>query len=292
MQRPLVSVIIPTYNRRGFVLDAVRSVLAGTYGHFELIVIDDGSTDGTARALQAFDGRIEYRYQPNRGVSAARNLGVSMARGRYVAFLDSDDRWREEKLEKQVRHLADHPRLRVCHTDEIWLRNGVRLNQKKRHRKYAGYIFERCLPLCIISPSSVLMERSLFEELGGFDERLPVCEDYDLWLRMTLRCEVGLVPEPLVIKRGGHPDQLSRSRWGLDRFRIRALAGLIVRGEVEGERRDAVVEELRRKCRIVSEGMRKRGKSKGAAYYDSLPDRLLRGDRRAGDTAAGILDRR
>ncbi len=278
MNQPHVSVIIPTFNRKRFLIDAVRSVLDGTYGDIELIVVDDGSTDGTEKALGEFDGRIEYRYQPNRGVSSARNLGVSMSRGEFVAFLDSDDRWTKNKLEKQVAYLADHPTLRACHTDETWFRNGVHLNQRKRHRKFAGFIFERCLPLCIISPSSILMEKSLFEELGGFDEHLPVCEDYDLWLRMTLRYEIGFIPEPLVIKRGGHPDQLSRAYWGMDRFRIRALAGLIVRGEVDGDKKIAVLEELERKCRIVSDGMRKRGRLKEADSYGSLPVRLLEGE--------------
>jgi len=275
VNHPHVSVIIPTYNRKRFLAEAVRSVLVGTYGDFELIVVDDGSTDGTGQALEAFGDRIVYRRQANRGVSGGRNLGVSISRGDYVAFLDSDDRWMKKKLEKQVRYMDDHPHLRVCHTDEVWYRNGIHLNQRKRHTKYAGHIFERCLPLCIISPSSILMERGLFEELGGFDERLPVCEDYDLWLRMTLRYEVGFIREPLVVKRGGHPDQLSRAFWGMDRFRIQALAGLIVRGEVEGDEKAAVLEELRRKCRIVSNGMRKRGRGKEAESYGSLPERLL-----------------
>jgi glycosyltransferase involved in cell wall biosynthesis len=275
VNQPHVSVIIPTYNRKRFLIDAVRSVLDGSYGDFELIVIDDGSTDGTERALGAFDGRIEYRYQPNRGVSSARNLGVSLSSAEYIAFLDSDDLWTERKLEKQMQYMADHPALRACHTDETWLRDGIHLNQGKRHRKYGGHIFERCLPLCIISPSTILLEKTLFEELGGFDERLPACEDYDLWLRMTLRCEIGYIPEPLVVKRGGHPDQLSRAYWGMDRFRIRALAGLIAHGEVDGEKKIAVLEELERKCRIVSKGMKKRGRAEEAESYRSLPARLL-----------------
>ncbi len=274
--RPLVSVVIPTYNRKDYLLEAIRSVLAGTFADYELIVVDDSSTDRTVEAVGGLDRRIRYLFQENRGVSAARNKGVSISRGKYVAFLDSDDLWKKEKLGAQVGYLRSHPHLRICHTNETWIRNGERLNQGRRHARSAGDIFEKCLPLCVISPSSILMERSLFDELGGFDETLEVCEDYDLWLRMTLRFEVGLVEEPLVIKRGGHSDQLSRANWGMDRFRIRSLSGLILRGEVDGERRELVLDELRKKCDIVAGGARKRGREEEAIEYESLPEKLGR----------------
>jgi len=226
VSHPLVSVIIPTYNRKGTLIEAIASVLDGSFCDYELIVVDDGSTDGTSEAVAELEEPIRYHHQSNSGVSNSRNTGVEISGGKYIAFLDSDDLWEKTKLEVQVDFLQNNAEFRICHTDEIWIRNGARINQRDRHRKFPGDIFEKCLPLCIISPSSVLMERSLFDELGGFDETLPVCEDYDLWLRMTLRYRVGFVRDPLVIKRGGHPDQLSKAYWGMDRFRICALAGL------------------------------------------------------------------
>jgi glycosyltransferase involved in cell wall biosynthesis len=274
MNRPRVSVIIPVFNRGGFLAEAVASVMEGSYRDFEVIVVDDGSTDDTASSLGSYGAGVRYHYQENRGPASARNAGVALAMGEYIAFLDSDDLWAKEKLETQVDYLDSHPDIRTCHTGEVWIKNGKRLNQSKRHVKCGGDIFERCLPLCIISPSSILMERSLFDELGGFDEDLPVCEDYDLWLRMTLSCPVGFIDEPLVVKRGGHPDQLSRAFWGMDRFRIKSLSGLILRGEVEGERRGAVLAEIARKCRIVAGGARKRGREEEARGYELLPGML------------------
>jgi glycosyltransferase involved in cell wall biosynthesis len=274
VSHPLVSVIIPTYNRKGFLIEAITSVLDGSFCDYEVIVVDDGSTDGTAEAISELEDPIRYHYQSNRGVSNARNTGVQLSGGKYIAFLDSDDLWQNMKLEFQVDFLANNPEFRICHSDEIWIRNGTRINQKDRHRKFSGDIFEKCLPLCIISPSSILMERSVFDDLGGFNETLPVCEDYDLWLRMTLRYVVGFVRDPLVIKRGGHPDQLSKAYWGMDRFRIRSLAGLVLRGDVNGTRREAVLEELRGKCKIVANGARRRGKEEEAKRYESLPGRL------------------
>jgi glycosyltransferase involved in cell wall biosynthesis len=181
-----VSVVIPTYNRLPTVKDAIESVLNQTYRDFEFWVVDDGSTDGTGEALRTFGDKVKYVSQNNRGVSAARNLGLRISRGKYLAFLDSDDLWEPQKLEIQVKCMEENPQFPLCYTDEVWIRGGTRVNPKKKHAKYSGWIFEKCLPLCIISPSSALMKRSLFDEIGGFDETLPVCEDYDLWLRVTI----------------------------------------------------------------------------------------------------------
>jgi GT2 family glycosyltransferase len=266
---PEVSVVIPTYNRRALVVEAVGSVLAQTFPDYELIVVDDGSTDGTAQALAKYDARLRLVSQLHRGVAAARNRGAAAAGGRYLAFLDSDDLWLPRKLERQMAYLRSHPEFAICQTEELWFRNGVRVNPAKRHRKRAGDIFRESLGLCLISPSAVMMTRELFERAGGFDERLPACEDYDLWLRITRDRAVGLVPEPLVIKRAGHADQLSRSVWGLDRFRVLALLKLLEAG-LAGERRAWVIETLRRKAAILSSGARKRGREEEARSYEAL----------------------
>jgi len=267
---PRVSVIIPAYNRKAMLCEAVDSVLAQNYRDFELIVVDDGSTEGTADEVAArYGARVLLLWQSNRGVASARNLGVRRSDGEYICFLDSDDLWRPKKLGAQVSFMQADPRRRICQTEEIWIRKGVRVNPKTKHRKPSGDIFRASLELCLVSPSAVLMTRALFDEVGGFDETLPVCEDYDLWLRIARDHDVGLVPEPLVVKRGGHADQLSRSTWGFDRFRVRALKKLLDAG-LAGERRKWAIEVLARKARVLAAGARKRGHETEALEYDAL----------------------
>jgi glycosyltransferase involved in cell wall biosynthesis len=257
---PKVSVIIPTHNRASMVKEAIESVLAQSYTDRELIVVDDGSTDVTEAALAAFLPQLTYIYQEHKGVSAARNRGAAMARGEYLAFLDSDDLWLANKLKRQMRFMTSHPDALICYTDEIWIRRGVRVNPMKKHRKYSGMIFPHCLPLCIISPSSALFDRRLFEDAGGFDESFAVCEDYDLWLRIAAQHPVYLVDEPLIVKRGGHDDQLSRSRTGQDRYRIAALEKLLQGDLLSPDQRALAVHELVRKCSIYANGCMKRGR--------------------------------
>ena len=200
---------------------------------------------------------MEVLRQPNRGVSAARNAGISASRGRWIALLDSDDEWQPRKLERQLAELEMSPRP-VCHCDEIWMRDGRRVNPRRRHAKRGGWIYHHCLPLCVISPSAILVERNVFSAVGLFDETLPVCEDYDMWLRVTARFPVLFVDEPLVVKHGGHDDQLSHSRWGMDRFRVRALARSWRELELGREARRATLEMLTGKLEILLSGARKR----------------------------------
>ena len=265
---PLVSVIIPTYNRWPMLGQAIESVLKQSYRGFELIVVDDGSDDQTAVELMRYGSEIRLISQARRGVAAARNFGVRSSRGGYLAFLDSDDLWKPKKLEIQVAFMAAHE-IQICQTEEVWIRRGVRVNPKKRHRKPSGDIFRASLDLCLVSPSAVMMTRELFERVGGFDEALTVCEDYDLWLRVALDTPVHLIPEPLVLKRGGHPDQLSHSTWGLDRFRALALKKLLDAG-LQGEKRKWAIEALANKVAILTQGARKRNKEYEALIYNSL----------------------
>jgi len=279
---PRVTVVIPTHNRRNLVREAIASVAAQSYTDFELIIVDDGSDDRTAEVVQQYTG-VQYIYQANRGVSAARNVGVARARGALIAFLDSDDLWQPRKLEHQVALFNQHPDVQICQTDEIWVRNGVRVNPHNKHRKAGGDIFARSLELCLVSPSAVMMRRALFEELGGFDETLPACEDYDLWLRITASLPVPFIAMPLVVKRGGHPDQLSRRFWGMDRFRVHALRKLLESGMLSEEQRRLTVEMLRKKCTILAHGARKRGHD-GAPYlavaaaYDNKENNVVFGE--------------
>ena len=266
---PRVSVIVPTFDRAGPVAEALDSVIAQQGVGFELIVVDDGSTDATAEVLAGYGDRITVLRLPHRGVSAARNRGVAASRGDLLAFLDSDDLWRPGKLAAQVAYMDAHPEIAICQTEEIWIRNGRRVNPGRRHRKAAGMIFARSLELCLVSPSAVMMRRALFEATGGFDERLPACEDYDLWLRIGCRHPIGLVAAPLVVKRGGHDDQLSRQP-GLDRYRIRSLVKLLEAGMLDQVQRQDTVRVLATKCGIYAQGCRRRGREAEAREIEAL----------------------
>ena len=266
----LVSVIIPTHNRRDLVCEAVASVLRQRNASAEVIVVDDGSTDDTRRALAPLGSAIRYAHQPTRGVAAARNHGVRLAGGTWLAFLDSDDLWQPDKLVRQLAYHAERPTLRASQTGEIWIRDGVRVNACRHHRKPDGDIFAPSVARCVVSPSAVMLRRDLFDALGGFDESLPVCEDYELWLRLGARESVGLLDEPLVIKRGGHADQLSRRYWGMDRFRIAALAKVLAADDLSPQRRAIAIETLRRKCAILAAGARRRGRQDEAERYVAL----------------------
>jgi glycosyltransferase involved in cell wall biosynthesis len=266
---PVVSVIIPTFNRWPLVGEAVESVFAQSYSDFELIVVDDGSTDETQQELAKFRSRLRLFVKARGGVAAARNFGVSRAAGRYVAFLDSDDLWRPKKLEMQTAFMEKDPAVQICQTEEIWLRHGVRVNPRSRHQKPSGDIFIASLQLCLVSPSAVMMTKELFWRFGGFDERFPVCEDYDLWLRIAVEHRVPLIASPLTIKRGGHADQLSRSTWAIDRYRVAALQKLL-RSNLQGTRRARALAVLRSKVAILAQGARKRGKEQEANEYEAM----------------------
>lgn len=270
-----VSVIIPTFNRAEKLIRAISSLFDQTFADFEIIVVDDGSTDGTNLALNRFGGRIVYEaHEHNRGVSAARNTGIRKSCAPLIAFLDSDDYWLPQKLAVQVKYFDRHPRTMVSQTNEIWIRNGRRINPRKRHQKPSGDIFKPSLRLCVVSPSAVMLRRSILDEVGLFDEDLPACEDYDLWLRISCRYPVYLIPQKLVVKEGGHIDQLSRSHWGLDRYRIKALVKLIQSGVLDESQVKSAMAELSSKCRIYAGGCLKRGKAQEGNFYLQLPRNL------------------
>jgi len=264
----LLSVIIPTFNRWPLLPRAVESVLNQTLLPDEVIIVDDGSTDATEAEFAARFPHLRYIRQKNLGVSAARNTGIREAHGDWLAFLDSDDKWLPEKLAQQIAALERNAHYQLCHTNEIWIRHGRRVNPLKKHTKSGGYVFRNCLPLCVISPSSVIIHRNLFLEVGLFDEELPACEDYDMWLRICARHPVLYLEELLLVKYGGHDDQLSRKFWGIDRFRITALEKIIRSGVPAPENRHQAVLMLLKKIGIFLEGAKKRGKTNDIARYE------------------------
>jgi len=274
----VISVIIPTYNRLSFLEQALRSVLEQTLAPEEIIVVDDGSTDGTGDLIAAFSTentalrflRLKHRGFPGR----ARNAGARIARGRYLTFLDSDDFWEPEKLQKQLAFLAANPGVRVCHTRERWLRGGREVSQAGQRHRRSGDIFSDALKKCIIGPSTVMLERTLFDELGGFREDLEIAEDYELWLRLCAREQVGYVDDALTIKRAGHGDQLSEKYSQIEIFRIRGLKDLVDTGWFSEPRRQSeAAAELARKCRVYAAGCAKRGRSDEARRYSELAAR-------------------
>ena len=269
---PLVSVIIPTFNRLGFLKEAVESVEKQSCRDFELIIVDDGSTDGTGGYLESLTAkyiRLEHTGFPGR----VRNAGAKAADGKYLAFLDSDDLWKPEKLNKQIEYLAAYPKKEICHTREVWLRNGREVSQSKQRHKRSGNIFKHALEKCIIGPSTVMLSSRLFTETGGFLEDMEIAEDYELWLRITNGYEVGYINEPLVIKRGGHRDQLSEKYGQIEIFRIQALQQNLEAGIFHGENKILAGIEMARKCRIYGNGALKRGNVKEGEYYLCLAER-------------------
>ncbi len=270
----LISCIIPTYNRAPRVVDAIQSVIEQDDTGWELIVIDDGSTDDTEERIAPFlSERVKYEKITHSGVSAARNRGIETARGEWIALLDSDDKWLPGKLRAQREFFRNNPEYLICQTEEIWIRNGKRVNPMNKHKKYGGWIFDKCLPLCRVSPSAVMIHKSLFEKVGVFDESLPACEDYDLWLRISARYPIGLIPEALMIKYGGHEDQLSRTEKHLDRYRIRALEKILGSGTLSPEQYAPALKELKKKCEIYGNGCLKRGKEEEGRRVLALPEK-------------------
>ncbi|MBI9087772.1 MAG: glycosyltransferase [Desulfobacterium sp.] len=268
---PLVSAIIPTFNRGWILKEAVQSVLDQKYHPLEIIVVDDGSTDDTREILHSFGDGITVLFQENRGVSAARNLGIKHSHGELIAFLDSDDLWTPDKIARQVDFFCNNPDAVICQTEEIWIRNGKRVNPKNKHKKLSGMIFEPSLELCLVSPSAVMIQRSLFELKGFFDEALPACEDYDLWLRIATTHAIDLIDRACTVKRGGHDDQLS-SHHSLDKYRIRSIENLLEAGMLTREQQKTALKVFHSKARIYGQGCIKRGRRDEGNRYLAKAD--------------------
>ncbi len=254
-----ISVIIPTYNRAYCLERCIDSVLKQTFKDIEIIVVDDGSTDNTQELLKQYsrkDDRLFYAHQENTGVSKARNVGMAMSKTNTIALLDSDDEWLPKKLEL---HYEFHIRnkWKISQTQEIWNRNGKRVNPPKHLQKQEGDIFEISLHNCMISPSAVLFEKKLILDLKGFREDLPACEDFDLWLKITKDYPVGLLKKDLMIRYGGASDQLSAKHPVMDRFRLDSLFDLKKNGNLNQKKLALLEDVLQNRLNIVQNGARK-----------------------------------
>ena len=269
---PLISIVIPTFNRSSVILRAINSILNQTFKDFEIIIIDDGSTDETYELLVPLinEKKINYFKFENKGVSKARNLGVAHSESKYVTFLDSDDEWLPHKLLDQVNFLKADNKLRIVFGEEIWIRNGIRVNQKKIHQKSGGWIFKECVQQCFIAPSSVLLERSLFLEMNGFDEEFLVCEDYDLWLRISVFYQIGFIAHPIITKHGGHDDQLSTKFVAMDFWRIKSMNQLLKSNKLNQEQVEVVSESMKRRGNILLQGYQKHGNTKDFELVNAI----------------------
>ena len=264
-----VTAIITTHNRLELLPRALESVLQQTLPPDEIIIVNDGSTDGTQAWLQQLEADVKVINQSQQGISAARNVAINAANGQWLAFLDDDDSWLPDKLEKQLQAIKASPGYRLCHGEEIWIRNGKRVNAMRKHRKQGGWIFPQCLPLCVISPSATMIHHSVFDGLGLFDENLPACEDYDLWLRFCAIEPVLFIDTPLITKYGGHDDQLSRKYWGMDRFRLQSLEKILHKPALREDYRKLTLQMLIEKTSIYLKGVKKRNKTDEAAEYET-----------------------
>ncbi|HOF01963.1 MAG TPA: glycosyltransferase family A protein [Spirochaetota bacterium] len=263
-----VSVVIPVYNRVFELKRAIDSVLKQNNVEYEIIIVDDCSEADIKGVVDSYnDERIVFmRNSENLGVAASRNIGIRASKYDIFAFLDSDDEWLPNKLTTQLKYLDNSP-VDVVHTEEIWIRNGVRANQKKIHKKTGGDIYIPSLRLCLMSPSSIMIKKKVFDKLGLFDESLPVCEDYDMWLRITANDNVGFIETPLIVKYGGHSDQLSVKYRAMDRYRVISMFKILNTLNLSQIKKEATVDMIKEKTLILLSGAEKRRKIDDIALY-------------------------
>ncbi len=256
-----VNVIIPSYNRPEWTIRAIQSVAMQTYSNWHLILVDDGSSDNTyERAcdyLKSCDG-ISYTTvkTPNLGVSHARNIGIKLSSSPLISFLDCDDWWFPHKLEAQVNFLNNNPHLKWVYTEELWLKNDQPFLRKKQHQKFDTNIFENCVNRCFIGVSSVMIMREIFNTIGFFNEDYPVCEDYELWLRISNKYPIGFLSEEHIVKNGGHDDQLSTKYKAMDYWRVKASASMLNKGLSENQTQ-AIKTFINKKAPILINGFNK-----------------------------------
>jgi glycosyltransferase involved in cell wall biosynthesis len=291
-----VSVVVPTHNKKEMVTEAIESVLAQSYRDCELIVVDDGSTDGTPlhvfstfgaqpeaieilskmnpNAVRPFshsfahDGiPIQYHYIANRGLSAARNRGIKFAHGSCVAFLEAEDLWNPAHLETHATFHEENDWARVSHIGECHVRDRSRAGKARKAPPASGWIFQQALetsPICI---SAAMAHRTCFAECGGFDENLPACEDYDLWLRFAARYPIHFLEGTEIVRRSSRFQSSNRS-WTWDRYRVYALEKSFQSGKLNAEQRLLVAEEIVKKCERLVEGFKRQKSEERANFYE------------------------
>jgi glycosyltransferase involved in cell wall biosynthesis len=222
MARPLISVVVPTYERTAFIGDTLDSVLTQTFTDYEVIVVEDGSRT-IAEVIGKYRDRVDYVWQENQGVGAARNAGAARARGEWLAFVDDDDLWLPEKLERQLCFAEANPEMGLIHTDHYVL-DGEKIivppRRPARERTPSGWVTADIFLNNFIIMSSTMVRKSAFAQEGGFSATSRYAEDHDLWLRLSRRARIGFVPEFLTIYRDHDRSKSSQLAWHFARARV------------------------------------------------------------------------
>ncbi len=276
MREVLISVIIPVFGRFNLFQEAVESVLRQSFKEYELIIVDDGSNDPRIEWFSLSNKAKYLRIEHSGRPGLVRNRGVEIAKGKFIAFLDSDDLWNFKKLEIQYEFLRKNKRFRISHTRELWIKEGKIISQKKQKHKREGNIFIDALKKCIVGPSTVMLEKKLFEEIGGFREDLEIAEDYELWLRVLSKHEIGYIDLPLTIKRAGKWFQLSKKYEQIEIFRIEGLKKLVEDNFFEREKLLLAKNELLRKIEIYKRGLLKRNKTQEYLMWNNYSKKVLK----------------
>jgi glycosyltransferase involved in cell wall biosynthesis len=298
-----VSVVLSTYNKREMVAEALDSVLAQTYKDCEVLLVDDGSTDATPAYLFARFGAqpkaqkivsamnptsmrpfkhgftsngttIVYHYITNRGLSAARNWGIQLTRSRHIALLEAEDVWNSRHLETHMRFHKDHPGAMVTRVGERCGKAAEKSRAAKTTLGPSGWIFEQAVHSSPMCTSTALIRKTCFQECGAFDENLPACEDYDLWLRLAARYPIYGLEGATVTRRSPRRDSSSRS-WSWDRFRVYALEKAFQSGHLSSTQRFLVAEEIVRKCERLVDGFRRHKSAERSNFYERKRKRFV-----------------
>ncbi len=256
-----ISAVIPTYNRSEKLIRAISSVLNQTQTVDEIIVVDDGSDLRPKLSLELNRKIVLIQKEKNQGVSAARNTGIKAAKNNWLCFLDSDDEWKTNKIKEQVVDIKNNPDIKIFYTDEEWIKNGVHVIKKHHQLKKSGWIFKPCLKSCFVGASTLLAHKSVFEDVGLFDESLTVCEDYDLWIRLSHKYEFFLNPNELIKKHAGHDDQLSTKYFAMDYYRLLSLIKISKNSTLNTEDYDTVSELILKKTALLLKGAIKHNNS-------------------------------
>ncbi|MBW7857518.1 MAG: glycosyltransferase family 2 protein [Leptonema sp. (in: Bacteria)] len=262
--QPTVTLIIPVKNRPYLLKEALRSVLYGTILPQEIIIVLDGTQESNNVDQQAAESiwvemkinscQLTILQGSNQGPAAARNLGAARSRTEWLTFLDSDDRWQPRKLEQQLQYMKKRPHLKASHCAEVWIKNNSEVKIPNRLRPSTGRLLSESFERCLVSVSSLLIQRSLFFILNGFQTDLRVCEDYDFWIRTFLHHPIGLVPpnkDSIVEKYAGNWNQLSQTQ-NIDVYRVEVLLRILENHTLNSKDKKTAQNSLLKKWSIVT----------------------------------------
>ena len=259
---PLVSVIIPTYNRAAYLQKALQSVKEQTYQPLEIIVIDDGSTDDTRIMLEGCEVQLRYIYQENKGISGARNTGIRNANGEYVAFLDSDDYWVPEKTAQQVALFKQHPEYGLVASRCASIRLDGSYRERNRPGR-SGWILEDLFKANFIRTSAAMVKKECFENIGLFDEELKECEEYDLWLRIAAQYPMGFIDKSLAVYVD-NPEGMSTDSLTGRLYRLKVLEKQYLQNKIPA---NLYAQRIANTCHYIGRHYIKRGEKETGFSY-------------------------